>query len=525
MHTDGVVFDLYDDHKGEVLRSFFSSPAEIPDFVKKAHPLSSDERERLPDDVFALVLVDGAQKFRKFACTDAGNTELSLRYFEKAAQALPEEARRVGAQNLIKAAGWYGLEVPQGVYKLAGILGNLRGALGALAGMGQAVGGAAAAPVQAVKALTNPLAAVAANPVQAAITATTAPAFARGMKQQIKPRLEVARQAGGQIMTPEELHFQSLANSEAGRMSRPLTFESLGAGKHAEASGTPIMPNQPDSTPMGAAKTTIKKTAAHKIDDNTLELVRAFGMRQPPSLPQARALKPHVEVPGPGVPRGKEKKASRCALGEKYPLDSYAQVKKAADYFTEYGNRFSPEDRHEYCQNLTARAGELDIQVSDEIRKYGSATYAPDFEIKAAMDARRAVLGSEGLLNILGALEEHRALIPPDLFCATLSEFDKMAGLDHFYDSDVVDPFYSTFGFDKMAEDYSYQDGNDYITEMDLHRFSKTRHKQLVNSFGDDFAEEFRKDPLAIFKSLPRDQKRMVLHMASDNAPGSDTLP
>jgi hypothetical protein len=165
----------------------------------------------------------------------------------------------------------------------------------------------------------------------------------------------------------------------------------------------------------------------------------------------------------------------------------------------------------------------LDIEVSQEIQKYGSSGYAPASEFKVAMDSRRLLLSDGPQRELLAELEGHQPFVPADLFCAALGEFDKVAGLDHHYDGDVPDPFFSTFG--KVAEDWNYIDGNDFITEEDLRRFGKTRHKQLVNSFGDEFAAEFRKDPVGIFKSLPRDQKRMVLHMAVDNAPSSDTVP
>jgi hypothetical protein len=473
MQTSGLVLDLYDDQKGEVFRGLYPTQDAIPDFIKSAHPLSGKERELLPDDVFALVLVDGDQKLRKFACTDAGNTALSLAYLEKNAGKLPVEAQKVAAENLIKAAEWYSLEVPEGVQKLAG-LGNK------------------------------------------ALAAIAIPSYAGQFMGEVGPRMAAARMAGGNMMSPEQM------------------TETVHSIKGAEAGILMSNQEKPAKTPD---KTVIAKTASvgrlvsgHERhgDASKTELEQTTPVKgeQAKSLPQSKSLKPHVDVSGKeSTKKAQAKTATRHALGDKYPLDSYTEVKLASAYFEQYGNRFSPEQRHEFCQNLSKRADELNIKVSYDVKKYGSSKYAPDHEIKIAMDSRRAVLSDAKFATVLTELENCRPALDPEAFCATLEEFDKVAGINFFYDGDVIDPYYSTFGFDKTAEEYSYNDGNDYITGEQLEVFGKVRHKQLVTSFGEEFAEEFRKDPVQIFKSMPRDQKRMILHMAVDNAPGSDVVP
>ena len=115
----GLLLDSYDDLRGEVLRSLFPTPAEVPEQVKTAHYLSQEERQRLPDDVFALVLRDGDVTLRKYACTDAGNTHLAVNYFLKNAHKLPQVAQKTAAQNLLIACGWYDLEPPEALSKVA----------------------------------------------------------------------------------------------------------------------------------------------------------------------------------------------------------------------------------------------------------------------------------------------------------------------------------------------------------------------------------------------------------------------
>lgn len=128
----GLVLDLYDDSRGEILRSYFPDPLRVPETIKQAHYLSSDERLALPDDVFALVLHDGDVTLRKFACVDPGNTLMSLLYLTKTASKLPMEAVQVALENLKVASNWYWNDSDE-LEKAAGIGGALASGVGGLA--------------------------------------------------------------------------------------------------------------------------------------------------------------------------------------------------------------------------------------------------------------------------------------------------------------------------------------------------------------------------------------------------------
>lgn len=109
----GLVLDIYDDPGIEVFQTIFPDVNSLPEIVKEAHLITSEEYQKLPDEAFALVLVDGDTEMRKFATIDAGNTALSVEYFLKTAHKLPVEAQKVAAQNLIAACGWYGIDPPE----------------------------------------------------------------------------------------------------------------------------------------------------------------------------------------------------------------------------------------------------------------------------------------------------------------------------------------------------------------------------------------------------------------------------
>lgn len=119
MHTSGLILDVYDDVEGSTVRTAFPG-GNVPDSVKVAHNLSHEDRSALPDDLFALVVTDGNDiVMRKYACVDQGNTELNVLYFLDHGHKLDSVMREKVAQNLTVACGWYGIQVPEQLEKVA----------------------------------------------------------------------------------------------------------------------------------------------------------------------------------------------------------------------------------------------------------------------------------------------------------------------------------------------------------------------------------------------------------------------
>lgn len=419
MLTSGLILDIYDDYRGDTLRALYPRQSDMPESVKTAQVLSSEDRSNLPDDAFALVMINGGETLRKFACIDEGNTLLSLEYFVKNAHKLPIVAQKTAAENLMKACGWYDLAVPAVLEKIAG------GGVSAPQTSGTDMG------------LRHTLDAVSPN-----------------MSAKPSPYLNSIH------ATPK------VAPAPA---------------KIAEVTGTTCMPLQ-EPTTKGTPKANVAKTAAatmkrlvagHKGQTGNFgpeETEKYDGYTKGPNfdkLPQGKivpkdtiaktaSMQPYVDVTDhhPEVVVT-EKKASLFALPaiEKYPLDTYLQVKTAGEYFDEFSVRFEDEDRQEFATNLMKRASELGIDVSDEVRYAAD----PDEAIKVAFERPW---------------------------------------------SEVI--------------------GNDYINESQLKCLARKDGRILKKAFGEDFIDEFRKDPKGIFMSLPRDQKIIIMRMASDTS--SSTL-
>lgn len=543
MQTSGLILDVYDDVGGEQLRSFFPTRSDVPGFIKSASVLSAGQREQLPDDVFALVLLNGEEKLRKYACIDEGNTVLSVLYFVKNAHKLPNEARATAAENLKVACGWYGLDVPEEIEKEAS--GNpfpkpLQPFMnqGGLTGLGSAaVGTGVIAPMvihETRKAMAKKKEAgligfaarrAAKDPLGTVSAAMTAGPMYRGTSDAIKEnigRVHAGEDAAGVLGGMHAMEHRASAN---------LEYLQLALGmKVADVSGTVLAPISKDnkSSEDNAPQQTIKKTAGRLVPGHRSEksvepeVNAAVPGKMPLRAPQH--MNPVVDVTGKSPEKEhKEKKASRFALPSygRYPLDTYGQVKQASSFFEEYGRRLTPVDRHEYCVNLVKRASELLIPVSDTVKKYGSEKYAEAHEFSAALETRRQLIGQDDAV-LLDKIASAAPTLEPEDFASILSAFDQSRGLQHHYDSNVMDPYYSTFGFQKRAEDdenWSDVIGNHVILGKELKTFALNGWTRLTKQFGLDFAEEFRKDPIGIFNSMPVEQKVLIIRLATENSP------
>jgi len=99
------VIDFHDD----LGASFCATDLRPPEFLKTA---SFRETYELHDGDFALIIVDeDGKEHRKFACNDAGNTWLSLWYFENVESGLPEYAKVAAAENLATYAGIHEIDM------------------------------------------------------------------------------------------------------------------------------------------------------------------------------------------------------------------------------------------------------------------------------------------------------------------------------------------------------------------------------------------------------------------------------
>ena len=464
----GTIIDFYDDPTGIILKQKLHED-QVPEFIKTASHL---EGQNVPDDVFALVMVDGGEKLRKFACADKGNTALSVIYFMENHHKLPEEAQKVAAANLLEACDAYGLAAPFELTKIA-----------------------------------------------------------RGRMEALRSGFTKARNAAA----------YEKANRGVEPIAKMMGYERLGkwmgslGARDVAAAGGLLAAGGGAGYALGKHRGKKEKTAgmfdrAGKGISNWLRegsQLRAklkaranLPFKKQSSAPSELKSSVYVDVTGKEPPVQIEKVSyRRHCLPDRFPIDSYGQVQQAVDWFDKYASSLHPEQRREYCQNLSPRASQLGIETTRDIQKYAGEGYAPDGEVKIAVETRKQMWrDGDSQRSLLDGLLEKKAEVPPDVFCEALKQFDEDNGLHHYWDDGIYDPWYSTYGIEKRAE-WSFETHGDKINERQLKQMTDGSFQLFKEKFGEELAEGLRKKPIEIFDSLPLDYKRIIMRLANDPQP------
>lgn len=208
----------------------------------------------------------------------------------------------------------------------------------------------------------------------------------------------------------------------------------------------------------------------------------------------------------------KGKSTEKLALN-KYPLNTYSDVKTASTYFDKYHTHFSPQDRVEFASQLYKRAEELCLGVSSITAKYAGTSYDPMF--KYYTDMRKEYLVPEEQY-VIDELVKNAETVSPHTFAEALEVFDREYNLDQYWDQILPDPFYSTLGAqEKVAEEdtWRYQHREVLITKDHLKKLT-TKYHNLKEMFGPSLAEDIVRDPVRTFERLDKDRKYILARYA-----------
>jgi len=398
MITAGIVLDQYDDVHCEVLKRTFQEPGNVPDMFKTA---STDDPANLPDECFALILMDRGQRMRKYAMHTPDTCAKSTFYFMECGGKLPPEAQKTAAFHLAESLALNGMQPPDAILKLA----------------------------------------------NAAV-----------LEWRASNRPAQVLDAAGRVQ------------SQLAKVARPELSNVVDiTGLHAE----PIQ----------------------------MEQVRPSSVADFALVKEGQA---------------------------KYPINTFDRLTRAVDYFGRHEMEFNPEDRMQYCTKVAAKINEIGLEVPAHIRKYANAirdNYAVAIAISRRAEAIPAY--SDHQATLVGIAKEASAM-PGEFLVAVFEEFDKMAGIDDSWDlpNGVPNPVLSVYR-EKKAEsgdDYIWDHGNDRLTGLALNRFSAEgdARKMLSDLLSVDQVDEFVKNPIPIFESLPDPQKIQIARIVTDNSDGND---
>lgn len=603
----GVTYDWYDD-QGLTLKSKFPTRESLPEIIKTAtiHP-----KDRLANEQFALVMIDGGGVFRKYACNDAGTTAMSAIYFMEHGDKLPEEAQKVAASNLTDALLRHGIRPPALMVKVARTALVKRLLSGALpqttkampemlhaARATQRAGQMMGATERAVQklgpqAVLNPstakkvdeLTQMARNigtrgkrtmqQMTGALQSPAAGAGARrlGARQQFRqtmfpktgalqkyangdkdepmdegaPPSEEQRQKIRQFiinndnLSDDEFHAfvermgvnphfaEAVVYDMAHELSKGAAADMIPGGKADDKTDSDFSSRQMTMGQKVEMEHTDDPKKAREISRDHLEEFPDYYTRlhkMETAADKAKEGSNLVDITGQRPPV-KVKKAAPISDDDYavitpegrrlYPIHTWDLIKTAEQYWTENRRLMAPEIRRQFATKLATKATQVGYPIDLDIFEAGSPTYASDGYLGTAIEMRKVACAPDSdERDFLDGLFEKRAEIDPNIYAEVLRRFDVERGLDSGWDHVIPDPWSSTFGIDKTAN-VVWEDGADRVTDKALVNLAENHTDVVTKEFTDDMAHEFKKDPVAVFKSMPTPHKKILARMAMDS--------
>ena len=239
----------------------------------------------------------------------------------------------------------------------------------------------------------------------------------------------------------------------------------------------------------------------------------------------------------------------------RYPLSTPEQVKVAAVYLDKNERAFTPEERHEFATKIAARGHEYgiidDLRGTPVLHKYAGPGMDYGHDLKKHLAKRKAFseideaslektssmnkLASTGFGDIfwgdidqrIGICREKHIEEPryetlrrdaSELGMAktamALIHLDKNTGLSKYWGKSIQDPYAAVYGkyHVKTAQEFTMF-GDQRITRTDL---LSVKAQDFINKFGDSVWNEFQRNPLVIFESMPSPEKAVIAGMIAN---------
>lgn len=206
-----------------------------------------------------------------------------------------------------------------------------------------------------------------------------------------------------------------------------------------------------------------------------------------------------------------------------YPIDSVDNVKLASSYWDDNKHLMDPAMRRQYATKLASNR--FNVPVAADVQELGAPGFGQLGKLAQAIEIRKlAFAPSSTEHKALTTIFEKRASLGPEVYAQVLQQFDVETGLNRRWDSDIPDPYSSTFG--KQADTVVWEEGADRVTASQLHNLALNYQSSMERVFTDELIGAFGKDPVGIFESLPLPQKKIMARLADNlaHSGGSESM-
>jgi hypothetical protein len=204
-----------------------------------------------------------------------------------------------------------------------------------------------------------------------------------------------------------------------------------------------------------------------------------------------------------------------------YPLSNAENAATAAEYFDTHAHRFQPRERHEYAVKTAAALDRAGLPLTEKIASYGGEDYSNN--LKGFMDVRYAYLinvDDGDAIERLHKIAATRGTVDPNTFAQNLEAFDRGLGLDAAWDAEIPDPWLSTFfsrpELLKTAGDEVFRVDTESCTGSELRQLAADGKALLKQTFDEKFVGSFCKEPVSVYKSMPKPQQVILCRLSRD---------
>jgi len=195
-----------------------------------------------------------------------------------------------------------------------------------------------------------------------------------------------------------------------------------------------------------------------------------------------------------------------------YAFSTPNHVKMGTQYFEKFASKMPLEIRHGYAESLQKRARELGMDpIKGEVRKYASDYY--NAMVDAHLRSRASLTEGQDpkFDNTLKKMASMKAESTPSEFAKALHSFDKAAGLTQYYGGYLTDPYQATFASEPNNPGRIVKTASGVeLSETQMRDVAEKKLNKVAEYYGQHLANEFKKDPVSIFESLPNDAKEIL---------------
>lgn len=217
-----------------------------------------------------------------------------------------------------------------------------------------------------------------------------------------------------------------------------------------------------------------------------------------------------------------EKFAEVENIGGNYTFAQYVfarpeHVKMAAAYFDQYSSKMPLESRHKYAAAIQRRAHELGMKPQGGIvSKYASDHYSGQVDAHIRSRASLLEVADPAIKTALEKLASMKKELSPSDFAQALHGIDKRAKLDRYYGGYLTNPYEATFAKEPDSyAGYRHKTASLDLSSDDIKKAVIEKYAKIKEYFGHSLADELKKEPVAIFDSLPNDAKEIFAGLIS----------